>query len=312
MCWNMKRLITKSCILIITFFIVDYFGGIGLDRILLNSPDGRYYKARYSLSLGNEEMIIFGASTAEMDYVPRVFENNLGVTCWNAGRGGQNLPFWRCIELELLNRYSPKIVLIDVNPELLSWDNNTLQKSYESAGILKPFYNFNQKMRPILNSSSIYEKYFLLSRTYAYNSSFYYLFRPYFFRDLDGKNTDKGWKPLSGRLKSTTTKPYLYNTSLPLNPRAVVLFNEFIDSFVRKGCRVFITYPLSNNEILQCTSTKEYIKRLPNITIVDIDGRDSISTASWYFKDSQHLNEDGAIKYSNLISRKIRDLLNKE
>jgi hypothetical protein len=301
------RLLKKLTFLLVGIIILDYFLGAGFDFIRDRSPDGRYYKIQYSLEECKEDIVIFGASRAEVNLVPRVFEDSLVMTCWNTGRGNQTLPFWMCMEEGILNRYTPKMAIIDLEPEYLSTD---LNGTFVTAGLLRPFYRKHKEIRPVLNKISALEKYLNISRLYSYNSSYYYLLRPFIFRGLDGKREDKGWKPRSGEMGQVTTNTVSLNTSKELNIETVKLFNEFVSKLSTRGCKVFIVVSPRFKENIVSTSTIEYLKKMGNVTIFSLEDNKIFTEDSIFYRDPDHLNIQGALKFSGLVASKIKKYIN--
>ena len=297
----MLKLFYKLIILFVIFFFLDFIFGIVLGIIRDKSPDGRYYKVQYSLEKGNEDIVIFGASRAEVDLVPYIFEDSLKLTCWNAGRGNQTLPFWICMQQGILNRYTPKIAIVDIPAEYLS-----KELVFEPAGLLRPFYSDHKEIRPILNKISFFERYFIYSNLYAYNSSFYYLLRPYLLKGLDGKREDKGWKPLSGQMFNSASDQITLNSNNSLNKETLQLFNEFVSNFTKKGCKVFFVISPKFSENIVSTSTIEYLKTMRDITLVNYDHNKLFTEDYHYYRDPDHLNTEGAIKFTKIIAGKIR------
>jgi hypothetical protein len=302
------RLLKKAILLFIAFYIFDYIIGYGLDIIRDNSPDGRYFKSQYSLEKGKEDIVIFGASCAETNFAPSIIEDSLKMTCWNASRGGQGLPFWMCMELGILKRYTPKIAIIDIGEERLS---AKLDEFYDATGILRPFYNNHKEIQHIIDRISFFEKYFVHSRLYSYNSSFYYLFRPYFIEGLDGRKEDKGWKPLDLYLAPSVPKLVNINTSKKLNDQSVEMFNEFVTNLTKRGCKVYVVIVPTYNERVISTSTIEYIKKMKNVQIIDFEDNIVYSQKSEFFYDFMHLNREGALLYTKNMAGKIKKLYKK-
>lgn len=297
------KIILKKFILIITIlYALDFCLGLILMKVLEYSPDGRYYKANYSLNKCNEDIIIFGSSRAETNYAPFVFEDSLKLTCWNTGRGGQTLPFWYAMEEGVLLRYTPKIAIVNIERDFLS---TSLKEGYERSGILRPFYYRNKEIRPIINEISKFEQFYLLSKIYAFNSSFYYLFRPYLIKGLDGKIEDKGWKTRDGIVTENRNNLEIYNTSLKLNNQAVQLFQNFITNLTNRGCKVFVAISPNYGCIVESTSTIEFVKTMKNITLLNFSNNASFSSNNKYYKDENHLNIIGAIEYSKEICNAI-------
>ena len=233
----MGKLIRKIILLIISFLILDYLLGLILYFSIVKSPDGRYYKTLYSLDSCKEDIIIFGSSRAETNYAPFVLEDSLKMSCWNTGRGGQSLPFWYAVEKCILKRYTPKVAIINMEANLLSTDLD--RESYQKAGFLRPFYYAHKEIRPIINHISWSERFLMISRLYAFNSCFYYLFRPYIFHNLDGKNEDKGWKPKMHNWHPTRDKIEIIDNNYALNKKTVLMFNNFINSLTDRGFSLF-------------------------------------------------------------------------
>jgi hypothetical protein len=303
----MIRLIKKLTYFFIAFVICDYIMGAGLDFIRDRSPDGRYYKAQYSLEKCKEDIIVFGASRAEVNIVPQIFEDSLKMTCWNTGRGNQTLPFWMCMEAGILNRYVPKIAIVDIEAEFLSAD---VTGSYVAAGLLRPFYRKHKEIRPFLNKISLSERYFIYSSLYAYNSSYYYLLRPFILRGLDGKTEDKGWKARPGQMTPSKSNPVTISTSKALNNETIKLFNEFISDLTTKGCKVFIVISPRFNENIIGTSTVEYLLNMKNVSLVNFDDNKIFTDNCSFYRDPDHLNVEGAIKFSTLLVGKVRKVNN--
>lgn len=220
----MKKLIKNTFIIIASFIALDYVIGLALDMTLKNSPDGRFYKIQYTLKECEEDIIIYGSSRAESNYVPRIFEESLGLTCWNSGRGGQSLPFMYAMNEGVTNRHSPKIAIINVEDIFLEYTEEEYSFFDRAAGILRPFYIKHPAVRSIVDRNSYAEPFLNYSKLYAYNSSYYYLFRPYAIEGLDGKLEDDGWKPKHGKLKDENYEQRVVQEKNELNPEYVALF----------------------------------------------------------------------------------------
>lgn len=301
----MIKLLVKLILLVSAFFITDFLTGKGLKYITVNSPDGRYFKAGYSLNNCNADIVIFGASGAENDYVPFIIEDSLKMTCWNTGRGGQGFPFMICMEQGILKRYVPRIAILDMDAEYLS---RTSPDSYDRVGFLRPFYHDHTEIQPVLNRISPFEKYYINSSLYAYNSSYYYLLRPYFFKGIDGKNGDKGWKPRYGKMLKPSTEPVTINTNKKLNTETVALFNEFVSDLADKGCKVFVVMSPLYNQNVKNTSTIEYIRGMKKASLIRIENTECITENSDFFRDEGHLNVEGATLFTSLLTEKIRKI----
>lgn len=304
----LKNIIFRLFLILLILIPIDLLTGLLLDNILKRQPDGRYYKAEYSLNRSCEEIFILGSSRAETNLNPIIFEEMLDMKCWNAGRGGQSLPYFRCIQECVLKRYAPKVLVLNVEYNLCE---KSLEYWYEKAGFLKPFYRKNPEIRPILNEISRFEKYYMYSSIYAYNSSFYYLLRPFFKEGIDGKNEHKGWKPMDG-IMSEEILIQNDNDSLiqsEIIPKALYELNVLLESFSSAGTKIIVVispdfYPRERN-----TPTLyeiESFSRKYNFPILDYTTDTAFVLRNELFFDSNHLNRDGAVKLSESISYYIK------
>ncbi len=300
----MSKLVLRLLTVLVLIIFFDLIIGFSLDRILEASPDGRYYKAKYSIEGSSEDLIIFGNSRAETNYAPYIFEDSLGLSCWNTGRGGQTLPFWYAIKNAITARYSPKMVIINVESDFLSAD---LDIAYQRAGFLKPFYRDNYEIRPVLDKISPFEKYLMISKIYCYNSSFYYLLRPFLFKGLDGHRNDKGWKAKNGvmRLNGPNEKKSVRNDSLPINEQTYQVFNDFVKSLTSIGCKVYVVVSPIYDISVEDSPSLKLIRSMDGVIFINMGNDKSFYNNQNYYVDSGHLNRVGAIEFSKKLSQRI-------
>ena len=298
----MKKLFMRILMLLILIIITDFLLGIILKQVLLHSPDGRYYKAYASLNERTDDVVILGSSRAETNYAPYIFEDSLSLSCWNAGRGGQKLPFWYAMSMGILKRYTPKIAIVNIEDDFLTDD---LTDGYEHAGLLRPFYYDNPEIRPVIDRISKFERFLMLSKTYAYNSSFYYLFRPYFIKGLDGDREDKGWKTKKGNISVNDSGYIRVVTAKKLNNQTLELFEKFIDNLTSRGCQVYLVISPDYKRYFESTATIKYIEKMDNVNYINLSCDTSIANNQKYFIDSSHLNVNGAIAFSKKLGSEI-------
>ncbi len=287
-------------ILIGLLIIIDISWGLLCSSLLYKQNDGRFYKISYSLDKSNEEIIILGSSRAETNYNPAIFEKELGMSCWNAGRGGQGLLYCIALEEEILKRYSPKIILLNMDPNGLEGEID-----YDMAAILRPFSRNHTSIYELLSKKNWSEKYKLLSNIYTYNSMMFYFIRPYFIKNKDGNTSDKGWKPRKGEItppvisKNTNTTDTLI--SQELNPKKIILLNQLIENANRTHTKLIISIPPDYLPIQRETATMFYIKNLSinnPISVIDMTIDTSFVRKQKLFRDLNHMNDYGATIFS--------------
>ncbi|WP_200977162.1 hypothetical protein [Echinicola sp. 20G] len=305
----MKKLIKNLLIIFISFAVVDFTIGYVLKNILRNSPDGRFYKTKYSLESSDEQIVIYGSSRAEGNFVPKVFEEQLGLSCWNAGRGGQSLPYMYAVNQGVVTRHAPKIAIINIESMFLEYEpgNPFFDRA---AGLLRPFYQDHDEIHKVINQVSPAEKYLNYSNFYSFNSSYYYLLRPFAFKGIDGKVEDKGWKPKIGSIKPNAYKANVVNETNQMDTTLTKLFDEFVSSLVQKNTQVFVVISPDYNEKVISTSTLNYVRKMKNIILLDHSNDEFFTKNNAFYKDQNHLNKEGAMEFSNEIAKEIEHHLN--
>jgi len=306
-------MLKKTIIVVFCLLVFDFLSGFVLDYILEKQSDGRYFKAKYSLGHTTEDIIIIGSSRAEQNFVPEVFEKELKMSCWNTGRGGQSIPFLLCIQAAILKRYTPKIVIINIDLDGLS----NRRSMYERAGFLKPFWNKHSEIRSILSTENKRLPFYMLSNMYRYNSSLYYLLRPFLFPGIDGFPYQKGWKP--GRMRKKDTSLFKDSSEIKnslygglINAHLKSDFKKLIEGFTNNGTDVFLVispdFSMSKktNDIL--CSLKEILPK-KHINMYDYSEDPNFCGNQELYKDSFHLNEEGAILFSKKVALEIKKSL---
>ena len=304
----MRKLFTNIFIVLALLAACDVLAGVVLDWLRDHSPDGRYYKTKYSLEACNEDVVVIGSSRGEINYVSQIIEDSLGLSCWNASRGGQGTPYFRAVQEGILARYAPKVVILNI-------DDNDLetQPNYEHAGVLRPFYQNHPEIHPILDQTSKYEWLLMKSRLYAYNSSYYYLIRPYFIRGLDGKTSDKGWKPRLEKMSTEISESIEAEpTKVELHPESVALFDTLISKFQQRGTRIFLVVSPNFGRTVSASSAIEYLRKTSRergIPLFVYSDNTAFITKPEYFVDPDHLNVEGAQLFTRNLIRQIKPLV---
>ncbi len=233
---NSFLLITfKICLLLLIVFIFDLVIGKSLRHLYFKQQFGRQYRATFAIDKEHAQVVVFGASRAYHHYVPSIIEDNLKLSCYNAGSPGQSLMFNYAIFTAILKRYKPKIVILDINPQDIRIDKD----SYDRLSFLLPYYKDHAEIRPIVSLKSPFEKLKLSSNIYPYNSAFLISAGgnlEYFRR----KSVDfNGYKPLDGLWREKITTRYSnpsISDSIKLN-----IYKSFISDCKVSGIELVVT-----------------------------------------------------------------------
>ena len=73
--------VLSFCVLLIA---VDLVVGTWSEKMYLKSKYGIFRRQIYCLTESQDELMIFGSSRAAHHYLPQIFEDSLGMSCYNA------------------------------------------------------------------------------------------------------------------------------------------------------------------------------------------------------------------------------------
>ena len=296
---NKKLLYLLSRVLIIIFVIlvIDFFTGIILKNIITRVPDGRYFKLNYSLNKNESDIFIVGSSRGETHFIPKLMQDSLKVSVWNASRGNQGLPYIYSVIISSIERYKPKLIIMTVEKHFFSSELN-----FESASILEPF--FDNKTINNLYKDKLFTKSILLnSNLIKYNSSYFYLLRPLIAKDKDGRSEDLGFNPLYGSFVGKKEDKINEYYSYDLNKESVQLFDQIISEVNAKNINLLLVISPRYNIRFKESSGFDYIKKVcnsyDNVRLLDYSMDKDFIYQDEYFKDVRHLNFKGATLLTN-------------
>ena len=79
--------------------------------------NGREYRAAYAIEKEKADVVVFGASRAYRHYVPDIIEDSLKMSCYNTGNYGHTILYSYATLKVILKRYTPKLIILDVEAE---------------------------------------------------------------------------------------------------------------------------------------------------------------------------------------------------
>ena len=179
----MKKLLFRSVIFILLVYSADLLIGNGLQILFNNTMHRETAKIRYTLDSTDQDILIFGSSRAQQHYIPDTITNYTGMSSYNCGIGGQGIQFSYLQIHETLKRYNPKIIILDIWPNLMNVKifDKTINK-------LLPFIEKDSVFKNTLTQGSCIEKTKMISKIYPYNSTIYNILSSFYFYRKDSTN----------------------------------------------------------------------------------------------------------------------------
>ena len=300
---TLKSFFLKLFVFIIVVFIVDRLGGAMLKNYYFKQQAGSDYLTTYAIDKTTDDLVIFGSSRAANIFNPQIFETQMGLSCFNAGRYGEPIFYHYAVLKCILERYKPTIILLSFDAG--SFNKN--QESYDRMAPLLPYYKDHPVIRDIVTLKGPFEQIKLLSSIYPYNSlllpiiSGNTVYGKKFFTHLKGyipiEETFTGEKETIDYTKETT-----------LDSKKIATYEAFIQDCKKAKIPLYIVCPpYLINSIGTDTSIIEAKKiAVKNNTDFFDFSRDAYFTSKpQLFADFKHLNKSGVEVFCNILIKKL-------
>ncbi|MBS1921538.1 MAG: hypothetical protein JST17_14910 [Bacteroidetes bacterium] len=297
-------LVKLICFLII-LFILDFAIGHLLKYLYFKQDSGSLYRTTYALDSTRADILIFGSSTANHHYVPGLFEKQLHLSCYNTGRDGNSILYSYAIFKGILKRYTPKILILDINAQEFMINQN----SYDRISSLLPYYDSHPEVRSIVMLKSPFEKFKLLSKIYPYNSLLFTIGvgNADFNKERAIVNDQNGYVPLGGSWEGP-----LYVDSSHMNYKLdstkINIFESFIKNCNKSNIKLYIFLSPKFMQFKYEDASIEIVKKLSKeneIPFFNFTNDSFFLNQRDIFHDINHLNGNGANIYTNLVIKKI-------
>lgn len=303
----MKSNLIKVLIFIVILVVGDRLLGAVCSKLYSQSNDYTIYRLRYTLDSTKEDILVFGSSRAQYHFVPSIIRQQTGLSVYNCGFGGEGLLFSLIQLNETLKRYTPKLVVLEVSPNVLI-DPETNEK----LKILMPFSKKDPLIFNALTSEEPIEKIKLVSSIYPYNSTIASLLTGSFKPNVDTLN---GFWPLDGMIDTVGVANYM-NNSFPnssIPEERISYLHQFIKTCNDKSVKLAIVIsPVfqSNKNLDEMTRfIEKSCMNYNNVHFYDYLKLDSTYQRIPFFKDNLHLNSLGAKVFTETFTKKINEII---
>ena len=298
----MKKLFIHILIIAGLFFVIDRTVGLLLKQLYSQSNTTDEYKIGFSNTETTDEMLFMGSSRCLHHFVPSVFEEAYGITCFNAADWGiKNIYYHYGLLGNILSRYSPKAIVLEIHPcDFL----DTPYSGTERAGSLAPFCGMSDECDEMLKISGNYWGY-KLSMTYRYTGSLPGLLLGH-WGNMD--RSLKGWKPLYGQLDTTglTAEEFPFQ----VHQEKLKLLERFIQDCQAKGIRLgLIVSPMYICTDQDVFKVPRELSKQYNIPFFDYFRDPQFMGHAELFHDYGHLNREGAIIFSKKVCDDLKDFI---
>jgi hypothetical protein len=295
-------MIIKLVVLFIIVYFIDFFVGTLLRNLYFTQESGKLYRTTYSLETTTADLLIFGSSTASHDYSPKVFENRLHMSTYNAGRDGTSIFFQYAILKGVLKRYSPEMILLNFDLEEFKKDAD----SYDRISSLLPYYKTHPELRDIINMKSSKEKIKLFSKIYPFNSMLFTILAGNSEFNKTRREDIQGFLPLNKVFNKPLKSGYYPDAELDSNK--IEMYKSFIHDCAVSNIKLYIV----------CSPYYHQLKNIPNSVILgkkiasenhvrffNFLNDTTFNNHSSYYADPSHLNYEGAKIFTDKLIDRI-------
>ncbi|RZL69061.1 MAG: hypothetical protein EOO93_02610 [Pedobacter sp.] len=298
----MKKFLLRLVIVISIVLIIDRALALIVDKFYKTATTTDEYKLNFVTYKMNAQVVFMGSSRCHHHYVPKILEDSLKKSVYNAGLWGmRNIYFQYGLLNNILERYTPQTIFLEIHPiDFLK----TPYSDLTSVSNLSPFINQSTGVNDVLKEG----KYFYkdeLSHIYRYNSLLPNLILGNIFNRSN--ENDKGLKPLYGELNISNgiLTPERFNFPVDLN--RVRYLQAFIDKCKdKKITLVFLFSPMYAVDNINYLQTLEALAKKNKIDFLNYYKLEGITGKKEYFYDFGHLNIAGAQRYSAMIAPKLK------
>lgn len=297
----MKKFLFRLFIVVLLIVLCDRTTGTVLYRMLQKTTvgdNGRNNRINHDV---NDDIIFLGSSRCLHHYIPRIIEDSLGLTCYNAGTDGEGIILSYVHAEFILNRYKPKLIVYDIGPgyDYYCGDNirhlKWLRCEYD-----EPF------VRDVIKHVDKTEYYKMKSLLYRVNGNIVEIIRDYLHSPIT--DTNKGYTGVKKILKiEDTLKP---KQNYDIDPIKYYYMERLITTCKEHDVPlIFYISPAYNS-----TDGREYevaykLAEKNGIPVFNHLTDSMVCINRNLFGDSQHLNEEGAEVYTKIVSKEIKDYL---
>jgi len=292
----MKKFILRGAILILLILLTDFLIGQIFGMMFNKVRSGSVYNTTYGIRDCKDQILIMGDSEVKHGLVSNLFSDSLGMSCYNLGLDGNNVFFQYGMLREIVNRYTPEIIIISKSIAL---------EAESSVTSLFPFYDDFLYVKETILEIAPAEKYKLISKAYMYNSLLLKIVPGIFRSDPE----TGGYSPLfsgQNRMNYNLVPDTVYFKGKSTT-RSRGYYDKFIRLAVSAGSRVIvITAPRFS--YVKYAETDEFNEIVQNDDVIylEYENDPTFTGHADYFYDEFHLNHKGAVVLTNRIIYDIK------
>ncbi len=335
------KLLRNGLLFLATLILFDQLIGEMIHYLYFKQKAGPGAETTFTFTKMNEDAIILGSSRGRRNYNPNIIADSLKISCYNAGHDGQTIFYEQAIIRMALSRYTPQLVIIDLNPEEMYYKDI----HYDRLNVLAPYYGDESEVRDIYLLKGIrdrnksdgvvvypsseaaqnfwmthgameewslpvnYEKVKMSSKIYRFNSSILDIMAGIY----KNRKSESGFKPLKGVITEQKAQELIRENAELRNQEGKVVDNnkiqgleEMLSNLTSKGTKVYVTMSPALAPFSMEPSYEAIINvcKRYNVPFKDYSQDMSYNHLSYFFDN--HMNKDGANLFTSRLASDIK------
>lgn len=295
----MKKVILYLIGIILCLTIADIAFGVCSKYYIKNYQlIGRYQPLDRLIKEIDSDIILIGNSGILNSVNPKIIEDSLSMTCYNGGITGQGVFFFETIIDCILQRHTPKMIIVGLRPEEVG--GNIGEGIYD---VLKPYYGLGYtSIDDHFNKTNGFDRFLLHSNLLRYNTIWVRVLL-YMLLD-DTAYPENGFMPMERPSKI----PQLHHIEEHEEPVKAKLdcIERIIQKCKARDINIAICFPPTLSDFKQdsipCVNAiKDICRRYNTPCLVDYNNKYYQSHPELFY-DTGHVNKFGADIYTRKIS----------
>ena len=299
---DLKRFGITMLIALAVFIVTDIIFGFLADKTMDRLPDfcEQLAKDNYRLHRMTEDVVILGSSRGSHHYVSEQLSDSMEqryshrYSVYNAAIDGKFANSNSCAAEEIIERYSPKLVIFDI-PEAQLRSDNIYDIEFGS-----PYYWKDSIVRRYIDDLGLKERILMKSSFYRYNGKIFRIISS-FIRTV---SYDDGYEPLYGATVDSTLRAHSETPHKDFNQYSLKNFENVLKKYKSKKIPLIIACspsfrPNDNNARL-----KELCEKYDR-PFIDMYDEEYFNNHPELFDDVTHLNDAGAHVFTGMFFERL-------
>ena len=299
---QLKKFATAVAVTIFFFVVLDFLGGLVCDKLYHDAKYSLFARQNYVLKESTNDIVIIGSSRASHHYIPSIFTDSLGMSCFNAGSDGMCVYYHYGVVSAILERgHKPKMVIYEVMPTDIQVSNGATFTLEAALNRFAPHYGEFACLDSLFQLQGKLYVMKLHSNLYRFNSLLIQLIN---CRFLQRAEEDNGYERLDGVITETdlVKSDYVAN----IEDLKLEYFYKLVNKMTDNGIKLYLVYsPLYGKYHSKGIDKIKEIAKENGVMFIDFS-TDSSMIKPQYFRDTEHLNHEGATLFSKKVVEMIK------